>query len=207
MNGRITSVAGATALSAALMGAASLQMPRAAANSALSHLSAAPVDAASLRDAESPPPSQPAWSGESGQAAAPRPEFAMAADFAQQAAAKRNPFEPAAAGEAGASRSVGDGVAPDPNRPTHPLEAVGLEGLIWVGSISQGTRRRALLQDATGRLHLVAVGDYLGRNHGRVRHIDEADAELVLVELVADSLGGWRENVVFIGAPTVPEQP
>lgn len=190
MNGRIASLAGATALSAALMGAASLQMPRAAANSALSHLSTAPVDAASLRGTERPPPSQPAWSAESG-----------------QAAAKRNPFEPAAAGAAGASRSVGDGVAPDPNRPTHPLEAVDLDDLIWVGSISQGARRRALLQDATGRLHLVAVGDYLGRNHGRVRHIDEADAELVLVELVADGLGGWRENVVFIGAPTVPEQP
>jgi type IV pilus assembly protein PilP len=41
-------------------------------------------------------------------------------------------------------------------------------------------------------VHRVKVGDYLGRNHGRVVGIDEAKVDVI--EIVPDGEGGWLER-------------
>jgi type IV pilus assembly protein PilP len=41
-------------------------------------------------------------------------------------------------------------------------------------------------------VHRVKVGDYLGRNHGRIVAIDEARVDVV--EIVPDGEGGWLER-------------
>ena len=43
-----------------------------------------------------------------------------------------------------------------------------------------------------GGVHRVKVGDYLGRNHGRIVSVDEAKIDVV--EIVPDGEGGWLER-------------
>jgi type IV pilus assembly protein PilP len=48
------------------------------------------------------------------------------------------------------------------------------------------------LISGAGGVHRVKVGDYLGRNHGRIVGIDEAKVDVV--EIVPDGEGGWLER-------------
>lgn len=60
----------------------------------------------------------------------------------------------------------------DSNRPRQPLESFELSQLIYQGRISDGVRTMAIIQSPDGRVHQVGIGQYLGRHHGRVMHID-----------------------------------
>lgn len=84
------------------------------------------------------------------------------------------------------------GEGPDMNRPREPLEAYPLESLTMVGTLMQGTREHALIS-VDGRLHQIAVGNYLGQEHGMVTDVREA--EVLLTEVVQDINGDWAERV------------
>ena len=77
---------------------------------------------------------------------------------------------------------------PQLNRPAEALEAFELSQLAWMGWLEQGDRRIALVQAGNG-VQRVAVGGYMGRQHGRVEHIG-AD-HLVLREVVRNAQGVW----------------
>lgn len=77
---------------------------------------------------------------------------------------------------------------PQLNRPAEALEAFELGQLAWLGWLEQGDRRVALVQAGPG-VHRVAMGGYMGRQHGRVEHIG-AD-HLVLREVQRNSQGVW----------------
>jgi Tfp pilus assembly protein PilP len=80
------------------------------------------------------------------------------------------------------------GLLPPLNRPAEALEAFELGQLAWLGWLEQGDRRVALVQAGPG-VHRVAMGGYMGRQHGRVEHIG-AD-HLVLREVQRNSQGVW----------------
>jgi type IV pilus assembly protein PilP len=48
------------------------------------------------------------------------------------------------------------------------------------------------LVSGAGGVHRVKVGDYLGRNHGRILVIDESKVDVI--EIVPDGEGGWLER-------------
>jgi len=50
--------------------------------------------------------------------------------------------------------------------------------------------RRAV--NGAGGVHRVKVGDYLGRNHGKILAIDESKIDVM--EIVPDGEGGWLER-------------
>lgn len=79
-------------------------------------------------------------------------------------------------------------LTPQLNRPAEALEAFELGQLAWIGWLAQGDRRIALVQTGSG-VHRVAVGGYMGRQHGRVEHIG-AD-HLILREVVRHPQGVW----------------
>lgn len=83
----------------------------------------------------------------------------------------------------------GDG--PDMARPREPLEAFPLESMRMVGTLIQSDRSHALIS-VSGRVHQVAVGNYLGQDHGMVTKI--TDAEVTLNEIVEDINGDWVER-------------
>lgn len=60
-----------------------------------------------------------------------------------------------------------------------------------VGTLSNETGMYALVSGAGG-VHRLKVGDYLGRNYGRVVNIGESAIEVV--EIVPDGEGGWIER-------------
>jgi len=111
------------------------------------------------------------------------PFAALAYDVAQLA----DPF-----GAALAPVSAGSGVAgPDMRRVREPLESVAVASLAMVGSVRHGGALEALLQ-AGPRVLRVAVGQYLGPDHGQVIAIDEQ--ALQYRELLQEPGGAWRER-------------
>jgi type IV pilus assembly protein PilP len=54
-----------------------------------------------------------------------------------------------------------------------------------------------LVQTSDGLVHRVAVGQYLGQNYGRITDI--SDAEIQLVEIIPDGIGGYLERPAAVG--------
>lgn len=81
--------------------------------------------------------------------------------------------------------------APDLARPRGVLESLAVGQFEMVGTLSRGVQVFALLR-AASKVHRLAVGDYLGPDHGRVTAIHERAIELV--ELFPDGQGAWLER-------------
>ena len=111
--------------------------------------------------------------------------------FVYEPAGRRSPFEPALPGT-GAAPQAAAGPGPDPDRERDFLEHYSLDALRMVGSVSTGPGRFGLILTPDGLVHRVAMGDYLGRNHGRVVGISAR--EVRIVELVANGIGGYVER-------------
>ncbi|KAB8063773.1 hypothetical protein GCN75_16060 [Janthinobacterium violaceinigrum] len=105
------------------------------------------------------------------------------------AAALADPFGALPPASAPGQRSSVAG--PDPRRVREPLESVPLPAISMVGSVQQAGRLSALLL-AGQRVYRVAVGQYLGPDHGLVTQVSEQ--ALQYRELLQDAGGGWRER-------------
>ncbi|WP_395609511.1 pilus assembly protein PilP [Pseudomonas sp. B22129] len=81
--------------------------------------------------------------------------------------------------------------APDLTRQRSALEGLAVDQFEMVGTLSRGVQRFALLR-AVSTVHRLAVGDYLGPNHGRVTAIHDGHVELA--ELFPDEQGAWLER-------------
>ena len=111
---------------------------------------------------------------------------------------RRNPFSVAgAAAAAGAS-------APMLARTRQPLERHPLADLRMVGTVAAAGRRHALIRDPQGGVHRLAVGDYLGLDHGQVSAVRETGLDLV--ETVhAGAGGGWLARPRTLALTAQPE--
>jgi type IV pilus assembly protein PilP len=58
-----------------------------------------------------------------------------------------------------------------------------------VGTFSKEASEWALIRDPDGVVHRVAVGNYIGKNHGKVNDISMDEVQLS--EFIADGTGGW----------------
>ncbi len=85
--------------------------------------------------------------------------------------------------------TAGTGPRPDFERPKEYLERYELDTLSMVGRFSKEESDWALVRDLEGVIHRVPMGDYIGKNHGRV--VEISDAQLSLSELISDGAGGW----------------
>jgi len=125
----------------------------------------------------------PSPGAQSGQAVEPGPRFVY------DALALRNPFQPRALQ---VDHVPGrPALAPDLGRARGALEGIAVDQFEMVGTLSRGMQTFALLRAAT-TVHRLAVGDYLGPDHGRVTAIDEGYVELL--ELFPDEQGAWLER-------------
>lgn len=112
----------------------------------------------------------------------------------------RDPFQPSLSeGSEVASTSKGKGPKPDFDRSKQYLEKYELDTLAMVGTFSKESSDWALIRDPEGVVHRVPVGDYMGRNYGRVVTITSTEVDLS--ELVTDGTGGWlvREASIALG--------
>ena len=81
--------------------------------------------------------------------------------------------------------------APDFSRERSVLESMAVDQFEMVGTLSRGVQNFALLR-AASNVHRLAVGDYLGPNHGRITAIHDNRVELA--ELFPDEQGAWLER-------------
>ncbi|WP_053140560.1 pilus assembly protein PilP [Pseudomonas sp. MIACH] len=109
--------------------------------------------------------------------------------FVYDAFGMRDPFQPVAlqVGRAPGRAAV----APDLTRPRGLLEEHSVDQFEMVGTLSRGAQTFALLRQAS-TVHRLAVGDYMGPDHGRVTAIH--DGHIELVELFPDEQGAWLER-------------
>ena len=128
--------------------------------------------------------------------AEPLPPFQGAPPFAYSAGDRRSPFEaPAAVRKLEQRRNAGSAV-PNLHRPRQHLEQFPISSLAMVGTLSWGAARHGLVRDGEGQVHLVRPGDYLGRDHGRIRRIDAKALELI--EIVPDGQGWTRRARILV---------
>lgn len=118
------------------------------------------------------------------------PEIPQVDRVPYSAGEARSPFVPRRMQE---QRDVpqASGLAPSPDRPREPLEAYGLSELDLVGTLTVGGEASALVRRPDGKVHRVRIGDYMGKDHGRIVSITEAS--VVLVETVLES-NTWQER-------------
>ena len=128
----------------------------------------------------------------------PLPEFKPYESFTYMAADLRDPFTVPTFShpQAVATQASGNGIKPDFDRPTEPLEEFPLDSLRMVGTLEQNEDNWALINDTDGTIHRVQPGNYAGQNHGKITRVTEFEVELT--EIVPDGIGGWLERQASI---------
>jgi len=121
----------------------------------------------------------------------PLPKFQPYESFTYSAASLRSPFQPPIKLELMARQKGSKDIKPDEARVKQFLEGFNIETFVMVGTLANDVGSFALVSGAGG-VHRVRVGDYLGRNHGRIFSID--DSKVDVIEIVPDGEGGWLER-------------
>lgn len=128
------------------------------------------------------------------QPVSPPPVFESVQSFNYSAEKLRNPFMPPTLSRRMAEESVvGSQVVPDESRPKEQLEQFDLTQLVMRGVIQESSGEQyALVEDPTGTLFPARVGNYMGKNHGRI--VDITAREISLIEVVPDGGRGYVER-------------
>ncbi len=121
----------------------------------------------------------------------PLPAFNTYEAFAYSASGERSPFDRPVKVEVARKHQVFSDIKPDLDRVKQYLENFAFDSFTMVGTLSDESRYYALLA-ADGGVYKVQVGDYLGRNHGRI--IGITDAEIQIVEIVSSGGENWVER-------------
>ena len=126
----------------------------------------------------------------------PLPVIRPYESFTYEAFDMRPPFtpdEPMAQDQPGSAGSV----RPDARREREFLEQFPLDTLSMVGTLTFEGDYFGLVTTADNLVHRVRVGNYVGQNDGRIVAID--DAEIRVVEIIPDGIGGYMERSATIG--------
>ncbi|NKQ13185.1 type 4a pilus biogenesis lipoprotein PilP [Pseudomonas sp. SST3] len=121
----------------------------------------------------------------------PLPAFLPYEAFTYSAASLRHPFQPPMKIDLTQRQKGSKDIRPDETRIKQFLEEFNIENFVMVGTLTNGGGTYALIKGGDG-VHRVKVGDYLGRNHGRIVEISEAEVDVL--EIVPDGEGGWLER-------------
>jgi type IV pilus assembly protein PilP len=121
----------------------------------------------------------------------PTPTFRSYPTFTYNAANLRSPFSRQVRADLAGQKRGSSNVKPDLNRVKQYLEGFNIEQFEMVGTISNAVGTFALLRGAGG-VYRLKVGDYLGRNDGRIVAISGSQVDVV--EIVPDGEGAWLER-------------
>jgi type IV pilus assembly protein PilP len=122
------------------------------------------------------------------------PEVKMAEPFVFPAEILRDPFKALEEPEPVQNESIamGNGLRPDFSRRKEELEAFPIDGLKMTGTIVMKAKLWGLVKASDKTIHRVQVGNYMGKNFGRIMRISTDKIELM--EIVPDKPGAWREQ-------------
>ena len=123
----------------------------------------------------------------------PIPTFKAYEAFAYAATTLRSPFDRPVDIRQLAALSARAALRPDDHRPKEYLERFTLDSLLMVGSLERGGQDWTLIRDPEGGIHRVRVGNFLGRDHGRIAEM--GDTFIAVIEIVPDGTeDGWVER-------------
>ena len=122
----------------------------------------------------------------------PLPTFRPYQTFRYSAIAMRSPFEMPLSAVAKEDSSGKLAVEPDEYRKKEYLEGFNFSSFSLVGILEQGSTTWSLVNDGGGGVHRITIGNYLGKNHGRITGV--SDARMEILEIVPDGKGGWVER-------------
>lgn len=127
----------------------------------------------------------------------PMPEVRVFDHFDYSADVLRSPFDapkPEAIQEK--IQQMSGCLSPDPRRRKQPLEKYSLSSLVMRGTLGELGVTWALVEASDSTLHRVAVGSYVGLNHGKITTVSQDNVKVL--ELIPDGAGCWveRETVV-----------
>ena len=124
---------------------------------------------------------------------APIPTFKAYEAFSYSAAVQRSPFNrPIEVREIAQLQAI-SAIKPDNDRTKEFLEQYTFDSLVMVGSLEKDEDDWTLIQDPEGGVHRVQLGEYLGRNHGKI--VEMTDTYVAVIEIVSDgSAEGWVER-------------
>jgi len=121
---------------------------------------------------------------------APLPEFEPYQPFTYGASNRRSPFEaPVIIPPKSDEQRRNVGVKPPQDHVKQYLERFSLASLQMVGYLKRDDGSWALVEDDTGGVHRVQVGDYMGSNWGKIESI--SDTRIDVTEIVSDGASGW----------------
>ena len=76
------------------------------------------------------------------------------------------------------------------------LEGYELDALRMVGILERNEDMWAIVKDQAGTVHRVQVGNYLGRNFGKITNIQEDRVDIR--EIIKDAQGRWEERAATL---------
>lgn len=120
----------------------------------------------------------------------PLPPFQVYQPFSYSAMTLRSPFEKPAPVEK--ETKGGRTVEPDLTREKEYLENFNIANLNMVGTFTKGGKLWALVDDGQGKVTPATVGNYMGKNFGKI--ISTEKTQLEIMEIVADGSNGWVER-------------
>lgn len=128
----------------------------------------------------------------------PLPEIKVIEPFLFKPEGLRDPFKPLEQPEQaeGADVSAGSGIKPDTTRRKEELEAFPLDGLRMVGTVDMKSSLWGLVKASDGTIYRVKVGNYMGKNYGKIIRI--VSDKIELMEIVSDKPGTWHEQPASI---------
>lgn len=129
----------------------------------------------------------------------PLPEIKIIEPFLFKPEGLRDPFRPLEQPEQaeGIDVSTGSGIKPDTTRRKEELEEFPLDGLRMVGTIDMKSSLWGLVKASNGTIYRVKVGNYMGKNYGKIIRI--VSDKIELMEIVPDNKPGtWREQPASI---------
>ena len=121
----------------------------------------------------------------------PLPKFQPYEAFTYNAGGMRSPFQKPVKIDVASQQKGSKDIKPDETRVKQFLEGFNIEVFEMAGTLSDNVGVFGLVQGAGG-VYRVKVGDYLGRNHGRIVSVTESKIDVV--EIVPDGEGGWLER-------------
>jgi type IV pilus assembly protein PilP len=120
----------------------------------------------------------------------PLPPFQPYQPFTYSAMTLRSPFERPVPVEK--ETKGGRTVEPDLTREKEYLEGFNIVGLSMVGTLSKAGKLWVLIDDGQGKVTPVTVGNYIGKNFGKI--ISTQKTQLEVMEIITDGSNGWIER-------------
>ena len=120
----------------------------------------------------------------------PLPPFKPYQPYAYSAMTLRSPFDKPVILDT--SVKGGKSVEPNLNREHEYLEGFNIGSLKMVGTVSKAGKLWSLIDDGQGKVTRVTIGNYMGKNNGRI--VSSTGSQIELMEIVADGSSGWVER-------------